>query len=253
MTKRGGGPLTRRGRTNIFPTMPKAAKPAAAAPAVSITYFVEIYSSWCLWAEPTWTELKARYAGRVTFDWRVALMRAEDFPATSAQCDWFYRRSGTVVGSPVMLNSGWVQPDRAAYVTPNLVAEAAREFLPAGDDRVRLALSRAAMLDGKGVHELETAVRVAAAASEGKIPAAKLRAAAMSDAVHARVEASTVEFFAHQLSQRPAFVLASAIGDKAVFSGVWRLEPLAAALDGLLADAAAYASYRAHHGTPPPA
>ena len=230
--------------------MPKAS--AAPRPAVSITYYVEIYSSWCHWAEPAWKELKVRYADRVAFDWRVALMRPEDFPSTRAQCDWFYKRSGTVVGSPYVLNSGWVQEDRAAYLTPNLVAEAARDFLPEGDDRVRIALAEAAMREGKGIHALETAVRVAVAAGGG-IPAAKLKAAAKSAAVRARVEASTAEFFAHQLSQRPAFVLTSEIGDKVVLSGVWRTAPLAAALDGMLADAAAYASYRAHHGAPPQA
>lgn len=222
--------------------------PPAAAPAVAITYYVEIYSSWCHWAEPAWAELRARYAARIAFDWRVALMRAEDFPDSREQCDWFYRRSGTVVGSPYRLHSGWVQPDRPAYVTPNLVAEAAREFLPPGDDRVRLALAHAALRDGLGVHDLDTAVRVAAAAGDGKIAPETLRAAAMSDAVHARVEASTAEFFAHQITQRPTFVLTSHIGDKIVFSGAWRLAPLAAALDNLLADA--YASYRAHHGDP---
>ncbi len=230
--------------------MPKAS--AAPRPAVSITYYVEIYSSWCHWAEPAWKELKTRYAGRVAFDWRVALMRPEDFPATRAQCDWFYKRSGTVVGSPYVLNSGWVQEDRAAYLTPNLVAEAARDFLPEGDDRVRIALAEAAMREGQGIHALETAVRVAVAAGGG-IPAAKLKAAAKSGAVRARVEASTAEFFAHRLSQRPAFVLTSEISDKVVLSGVWRTAPLAAALDGMLADAAAYASYRAHHGAPPQA
>ena len=230
--------------------MPKAS--AAPRPAVSITYYVEIYSSWCHWAEPAWKELKTRYAGRVAFDWRVALMRPEDFPATRAQCDWFYKRSGTVVGSPYVLNSGWVQEDRAAYLTPNLVAEAARDFLPEGDDRVRIALAEAAMREGKGIHALETAVRVAVAAGGG-MPAAKLKTAAKSAAVRARVEASTAEFFAHRLSQRPAFVLTSEIGDKVVLSGVWRTAPLAAALDGMLADAAAYASYRAHHGAPPQA
>lgn len=231
--------------------MPKSTP--SARPSVSVIYYVEIYSSWCHWAEAAWSELKARYEGRVAFDWRIALMRPEDFPATSAQCDWFYRRSGTVVGSPYVLNSGWVQGDRAAYVAPNLVAEAAREFLPAGDDRVRLALANAAMREGKGVHALDTAVRVAVAASGGKISAPKLKTAAKSAAVRARVDASTAEFLSHRLSQRPAFVLTSEIGDKIVLSGVWRLAPLAAALDGLLADAAAYASYRAHHGTPPQA
>jgi predicted DsbA family dithiol-disulfide isomerase len=231
--------------------MPKSTPPTR--PSVSIIYYVEIYSSWCHWAEAAWSELKARYEGRVAFDWRIALMRAEDFPATSAQCDWFYKRSGTVVGSPYVLNSGWVQSERAAYRTPNYVAEAARDFLPVGDDRVRLALANAAMREGQGVHDLDTAVRIAVAAGGGKITAPKLKAAAKSPVVRARVDASTAEFFAHQLSQRPAFVLTNDIGDKVVLSGVWRLAPLAAALDGLLADAGAYVSYRAHHGTPPTA
>ena len=70
-----------------------------------VTYYTEIFSSWCLWAEPAWAELKAKYAGRVIFDWRIALMNAADFPETPAQCDWFYRRSGTVMRSPYLLSS----------------------------------------------------------------------------------------------------------------------------------------------------
>ncbi len=225
--------------------------PVAAAPAVSVTYYIEVYSSWCHWAEPAWAELRARYAGRVDFDWRVALMRPEDFPADRAQCDWFYRRSGTLAASPVMLNSGWLEDDRSAYTTPNLVAEAARDFLPPGDDRARLALARAALLEGRRLGEPAIAALVAAAATGGAVTAARLRAAATSDAVRARVQASTAEFFAHRIAQRPAFVLESAIGDKIVLSGVWRLAPLAAALDALLTDADAYASHRAHHGPPP--
>ena len=72
-------------------------------------------------------------------------------------------------------------------------------------------------------------------------------------AVRARVEGSTAEFLAHQIAQRPAFVLTSAIGDKAVFSGLVRLEPLAATIDAMLTDAAAYAAHAAHYGKPPPA
>lgn len=220
-------------------------------PAVSVTYYVEIYSSWCHWAEPAWAELRARYAGHVGFDWRPALMRPADFPIDRAQCDWFYRRSGMIVGSPVMLNSGWMEKDPAAYATPNLVAEAARDFLPRGDDRVRLALARAALLEGRRLGEPAIAARIAAAATGGAVTAARLRAAALSEPVRARVAASTAEFFAHQITQRPAFVLTNAIGDKIVLSGVWRPAPLAAALDSLVADSAAYASHRAHHGGPP--
>ena len=69
---------------------------------LTLTYYLEILSSWCHWAEPAWAELKARYAGRVQFDWRIALMNPGDFPVSRAQCDWFYRRSGTIMRSPVM-------------------------------------------------------------------------------------------------------------------------------------------------------
>jgi hypothetical protein len=54
-----------------------------------------------------------------------------------------------------------------------------------------------------------------------------------------------------QVTQRPTFVLDSNIGDRAVFSGFWRLEPLVAAIESMLADAAAYQSWKAHFGDPP--
>jgi predicted DsbA family dithiol-disulfide isomerase len=95
------------------------------------------------------------------------------------------------------------------------------------------------------------AVTVAAAAT-GLDPA-KLRARAESADVGARIAASTAEFHAHQVTQRPAFVLMDAIGDKAVFSGLVRSEPLAATVEAMLADSAAYAAHAAHFGQPPPA
>ena len=222
---------------------------------MNVTYYVEVLSSWCTWAEPTWTELKTRYAPRgVTFNWKIALMNSGDFPVSSAQCDWFYQRSGgTVMRSPFMLNSGWLEPERKGdYAAPNLVAEAAKDFGFTGDE-IRLALAHAAVREGCKVGDLATAVAVAAKAGGKKLPAKKLRARAESAAVRARVEGSTAEFLAHRIAQRPAFVLTSAIGDKAVFSGLVRLEPLAATIDAMLADAAAYAAHAAHYGKPPPA
>ena len=221
---------------------------------MKVTYYLEVLSSWCTWAEPTWADLKARYAGRVEFEWRIALMNPADFPASRAQTDWFYQRSGgTVMRSPFMLNSGWFEASRHGhYAAPNLVAEAARNFGFTGDE-IRLALSSAGVREGRKIGDLATAVAVAAQAGGKPLPARKLRAAAESAAVKARVDASTAEFFAHQISQRPAFVLTDAIGDKAVFSGLVRLEPLVATIDAMLADTAAYAAHRAHHGGPPPA
>ncbi|MEN9661985.1 MAG: hypothetical protein RL324_934 [Verrucomicrobiota bacterium] len=214
-----------------------------------VTYYVEIFSSWCLWAEPAWAELQAKYAGRVAFDWKIALMNADDFPETPEQCAWFYRRSGTVMQSPFMLSPDWVEGGpRERYITPNLVAEAARELGATGDE-VRLALSHAAMREGRKVARIEEAVAVAAAA--GKLDPKALRELAASTKVKDRVAASTAEFHAHRINQRPAFLLEDTIGDKAVISGLVGAGPLAATIDAMLADTAAYVSYAAHHGKPP--
>ena len=229
-----------------------SSSPSPAPAPITVTYFVEVLSSWCLWAEPAWAEVKARYAGRVHFQWRIALMRPQDFPVSRAQCEWFYRRSGTHVGSPVMLHAGWFEADRAGhYEAPNWVAEAGRDFLGESDERIRLALARAAMLEGRRIGDLDTAVAIAADAA-GLDPAA-LRTAAGSLAVQERVTASTARFLAHQLSQRPAFIVESHIGDKAVFAGLWQAGPLQAAIEQQLADAARYASHAAHFGAAPSA
>jgi predicted DsbA family dithiol-disulfide isomerase len=219
---------------------------------VKVTYYLEVLSSWCHWVEPVWAELHRRYAGRAQFEWRVALMRPEDFPVSQAQCEWFYRRSGgTVMHSPYMLNSGWLEAERKGhYESPNLVIEAAKDFGYTGDE-IRLAISHAALREGQKVGDLATAVKIAA--KVGKIDAKKLRAAAESNLVKDRVATSTADFHALQISQRPAFVLTDAIGDKAVFSGLVRLDPLVATIDAMLADTAAYAAHQVHHGMPPKA
>lgn len=216
---------------------------------MKVTYYLEVLSSWCHWVEPTWLELKQRYAGKVNFDWKVALMRPEDFPASQSQCDWFYRRSGTVVRSPYMLNSGWFQAEKKGdYSAPNLVAEAGRD-LGFTDDRLRLVLSHAALREGKKIGDLNTAIEVAV--REMSADAAKLRSLATSGEVAKRVQSSTAEFHALQIPCRPAFVLEDGIGDKAVFSGLVRIEPLVATIEAMLADTAAYETHRIHFGNVP--
>src|SRR5947199_2713170 len=84
-------------------------------PMVKVTYYLEVISSWCYWAEPAWLELNRRFAGRVEFGWKIALMPAEALPVSKNQCEWFYRRSGTITRSPFMLNSGWLEPDLKEY------------------------------------------------------------------------------------------------------------------------------------------
>jgi predicted DsbA family dithiol-disulfide isomerase len=215
-----------------------------------VTYYLEVTSSWCHWAEPAWAELKERYAGRVDFNWKIALMAPEGYPVSVNQCEWFYRRSGSVVRSPYMLNSGWFEPEIKQYLVPNYLAQAAKD-LGITDDRVRLAIAQAGLREGKKVGRWEVALNVAAEA--GGFDSAKLLSRAQSPETAAAAQATTAEFHALQVTQRPTFLIENSIGDRAVFSGIVRAEPLAAAIDALLYDETAYTSWKAHFGGPPSA
>ena len=131
---------------------------------VRITYYLEVVSSWCHWVEPVWADLQKRYAGQVDFGWKLALMDGSGMPMSREQCDWFYRRSGTIMRSPYMLNSGWFDPALREYLAPNLVCEAARDF-GVNDDRVRLAIANAAVREGRRVGQWEISAEIGAAAA----------------------------------------------------------------------------------------
>ena len=215
---------------------------------ITVTDYLDVVSSWCFWSEPTWAELKKRYDGRVEFQWKIALMDPSGLPTSREQEQWFYRRSGMMMRSPFMLNTDWYDASLPEWLAPNCVAEAAKDF-GFTDDRVRLALSTAALREGKKVSDWEIATEIGAVA--GNIDRKKLLELARSPEIEKRVRASTAEFRALQITQRPAFLIDTQIGDRAVFSGVVKLEPLTTTLDSMLDDAAAYAAHRAHFGDPP--
>ena len=213
------------------------------------TYYLEVISSWCFWAEPAWAELKQRYAQKpVEFNWKLALMDESGYPRSRSQCEWFYRRSGSIMRSPFMLNPGWFEPELQEYPAPNLVAEAARDF-GVTDDRVRLAIAKAALREGQKVGQWEVSAAVAAKAAN--LDPRALLAKARTPEIAQRARTTTAEFHALQVTQRPTFLLESDIGDRAVFSGLVVAAPIAAALDAMLSDAAAYASWKAHFGDVP--
>jgi predicted DsbA family dithiol-disulfide isomerase len=219
--------------------------------ALKVTYYLEVISSWCYWAEPAWAELKTRYTSAdVTFEWKLALMDSSGLPTSKSQAEWFYRRSGTIVRSPFMLNSGWFDPNLKEYLAPNLVAEAGRDF-GIEDDRIRLAIAKAALRDGRKVGDWQGAAEVGAAAAN--LVPEKLLERARQASVETRARASTAEFHALQVSQRPTFVIESNIGDKAVLSGLATATPLIAVIEAMRADSSAYASHAAHFGGPPSA
>jgi predicted DsbA family dithiol-disulfide isomerase len=217
---------------------------------MKITLFLEVVSSWCHWVEPTWARLRSEFGDRLKFDWKVALMDPSGLPVSQTQCDWFYRRSGTLVRSAYMLNSGWFQSGLAEYLAPNLVPEAARD-LGIHDDRARLAIAEGALLLGLKVADWQVSVDLAAKACD--LDTEELMRLARSPEIEARCRRTTAEFHELGLRQRPAFVLENTIGDRATFSGVVAYPPLSTAIEAMLADAAGYTSYAAHHGGPPAA
>jgi predicted DsbA family dithiol-disulfide isomerase len=215
---------------------------------ITITDYLEVVSSWCFWSEPTWAELKKRYNGRVQFQWKIALMDPTGLPVSREQEQWFYRRSGMMMRSPFMLRTDWYDPKLKEWLAPNCVAEAGKDFGIMGDE-VRHGLAYAALREGKQISQWEVAAEIGAKA--GEIDQKQLLERAKSPDVESRVRASTSEFHALQINQRPAFVIDTEIGDRAIFSGVVKLEPIAATLESMLDDASAYAAHKAHFGDPP--
>jgi predicted DsbA family dithiol-disulfide isomerase len=216
---------------------------------ISITNYLDVMSSWCFWSQPTWAELKRRYADRVEFDWKIALMDPAGLPKSRKQEEWYYRRSGLMNRSPFMLRSDSYEPVLPEYLPANLVAEAARD-LGIKDDKVRLALSHSILREGsKAIRDIEVAAEVGAYASG--LDKAKLAERARSPEIEKRIRQSTVEWQELKASQRPTFLIDTEIGDRAIFSGVIKLEPIAATLDSMIDDATAYATYAAHFGAAP--
>lgn len=229
------------------------ARPAiceAPAMRITVTNYLDVISSWCFWAAPAWAELQRRYAGRANFVWKIALMDEAGMPVSLAQMDWFYRRSGMLMRSPFMLSSAWYTPGMKEFLAPNAITEAARE-MGVTDERVWLAMAEAGLRQGRRTSEWEIAAEVGAQASG--LPKEKLLARARSAEIEERIRETTAEFHKMDITQRPTFVIDSEIGDRAIFSGFARVEPIAATLDAMLDDIVGYDAHAAHFGQPPTA
>jgi predicted DsbA family dithiol-disulfide isomerase len=210
--------------------------------------YLDVISSWCYWAIPAWLELRQRYGERVDFNWKIALMDASGMPASRAQMEWFYRRSGMLMRSPEMLHSEWYEAGRTEFLEPNCVAEAARDFGIA-DDRVWIAISNAGLREGKRFGDWDVVAQIGAEAAG--VDPDQLLERAKSPEIEARVRKTTAEFHALQVTQRPTFVIDTPIGDRAVFSGFAKADPMAATLDAMLDDIVGYEAHAAHFGESP--
>ncbi|HME82142.1 MAG TPA: DsbA family protein [Candidatus Eremiobacteraceae bacterium] len=213
---------------------------------LALTYYMDLLSSWCFAAEGPLAKLRERLGDRLAYEWRIAyLFGGGPMGYTPQLGAWQYRRLESVSG--VKVNPAWRDSSDDATWHADVAAEAARG-LGITDDRVRLALTHAAFVDGKHLARREVAIEVAAAAAG--VPAEALEREMGDARTIARLQESTASFKALGVEVRPAFVFTNDIGDKAVLSGLFRYESLASCADEMLAAADGYAAYGAAHPQP---
>src|ERR1700737_5595954 len=129
---------------------------------IRLTYYLDVFSSWCYYAEPVLDRLRRAYGSDLAYEWRIAwLNHGGAWNYTPAQLQWYYRRSGSISG--IRLNPAHLQSTAEGSRWGDLAAEAARELGAAGDE-VRRALARAALIDGRHEEARDPAMAVAAEA-----------------------------------------------------------------------------------------
>ncbi len=216
-------------------------------PKVTVDYYIDTMSSWCLIAEPAVDRIRTEFGDRIQLNWKIVqLNQGAPFEATPEKFAWFYARTKAVTGT--QLNPAWHTSMRDSSVFPNLAAEAART-LGVTDDRVRRALSRAAMNEGKHVPLRAVTLEVASVA--GGLDKHALLETMEAHETLAKILSNTIELRKLPVKVIPAFVIANDIGDVAILSGFHQSETLDAVVRESLNASDRYGEFMAR--TPEPA
>ena len=213
---------------------------------VQVTYYVDTLSSWCLIAESAVDRLLEEFGTEIDFEWKIAQLNdAAPFDGTPEKFEWMYRRTHAVTG--VQLNHTWHTKMEDSSLFPNLAAEAART-LGVTDGRVRRALSRAAMLEGKRVPDHDVAVEIASKAGG-------LDPQALSDAMDdhntfAKVVSATIELRKLPVRVIPCFAVANDVGDRAILSGLYEYATIGGVVREMVHASARYDEFMANNPEP---
>jgi predicted DsbA family dithiol-disulfide isomerase len=92
---------------------------------------------------------------------------------------------------------------------------------------------------------LEVALELAAKAAA--IGPSELASAVNDEKTAETIRGSTAEFSLLPANQRPAFLIRSSIEDTALLSGIYRPEPVFAAIEAMISDEDAYDRFRASY------
>jgi predicted DsbA family dithiol-disulfide isomerase len=98
---------------------------------------------------------------------------------------------------------------------------------------------------GRPILRLEVALELAAKASG--LSQSELGHAVNDEKTANAIKASTAEFNLLPANQRPTFLLRSAIEDTVLLSGIYRPEPVFAAIEAMISDEDAYERFRASY------
>ena len=186
--------------------------------------------------------INKRYASRVPIVRKIALINdGRPMAAGLEQEKWYYDRCDVVAGR--RFNHNWIEKSGQTTWVPNAVIQAA-EGLGHGD-AVREILKAEGLMAGKPFLRLEVAIELAA----------KVTGMSQSELEHAvndqktlnAIRASTAEFSLLPVNQRPTFLLRSNIEDTALLSGIYRPEPVFAAVEAMISDEDAYERFSASY------
>jgi predicted DsbA family dithiol-disulfide isomerase len=211
---------------------------------MQLTYFFDVCSMWCALGDEVLSELCQRYGARVHVTWKIALIKSGlPMEAGPEQELWYYDRCEFVTGR--RFNHRWLERKSQSTWVPNSIIAAAWKF--GKGKEVHQALQSAAMERGEPI--LQRAIALKCASEAASIDLETLARAIADPGLAAELQESLSEFESYRIEQRPAFILHSAIGDTAVFSGIYRREPIFAAVEAMLHDEEKYAEHAS--GFPP--
>jgi len=203
--------------------------------AVKLLFYYDVCSQWAYFADLTLDRLRAKYAGDLDVEWRIALIKDGEPIGYSAEAlGWMYRRSESISG--IAVTSRWIRGnDRTLYA--NLAVAAAAQL---GHD-VRRQVAEALLLRGEPLGS--QAAAVAAVSQMIGVAPAELEAAMRT--IEPAVRASTAEFRALPVTVVPAFLIRNAVGDTVLLSGLYEFETLDQAIAEMLRAERGYASFAA--------
>lgn len=213
---------------------------------MQLTYFFDVCSMWCALGDDALVILQERYGERVPITWKVALINnGEPMDAGLDQELWYYDRCEAATGR--RFDHRWIEKSGQSTWLPNALIHVAQKLGKGAE--VHQALKIAALERGEPILRRDVALSLAVSASG--LDLLTLETGMKDPTINAEIKISTAELNSYRINQRPAFVIRSAIEDTVIFSGIYRSEPLIAAIDAMIADENAYTRFAVAHAPIP--